>query len=272
MLAMRSARAWLCACSLGDRRRRCIERREQREQRLSVLLAESGPDPPDREQLLDAVRSLAQERAQHRIRGDGERRLALGALHAPRAQLLELVLVDRLARVLLVQRCTRAAGSARAARAALPDERCEQRLLERAVGVAHVTASTARLSERTVAEVIEDLAPAARLPVRAIALDRAVGLPAAVARRLDRRVRHARAAAARQRHLQTIVAARAQLQRARALGDRQQHPLALAQLAVTDRQQPALGDAAQACDITLDVLDGHLALLDEPDQPAQVHP
>src|ERR1700691_1508041 len=120
MLAMRSARAWLIARSLGDRRRPCIQRREQREQRLSVLLAESGPDSPDREQLLDAVRSPAQERAQHRIGGDGERRLSLGAPHAPRARLLELVLVARPAGVLLGEGCPRAAGSARAARAALP--------------------------------------------------------------------------------------------------------------------------------------------------------
>src|ERR1700709_1128751 len=74
------------------------EAREQREQRLAVLLAERRPDPADREQRSGPLRVRAQHVLEHRIRGDRVSRLALGTLEAPLAQALELLFVDRRAR------------------------------------------------------------------------------------------------------------------------------------------------------------------------------
>ena len=107
---------------------------------------------------------------------------------------------------------------------------------------------------------------------RAVALDRAVGVPAAVARGLDRGLRESWAAAAGERDEQAVATAGLELHGAGALGDGQQHALALAELAVTDRQ-PLLpvGQRSQAGDVALDVLDAHVALFDEPDQAPEIH-
>ncbi len=133
--------------------------------------------------------------------------------HPPRPQLVELALVHRLERP-----CRRAAGARVSAPCARVPPRPPPRARRTLAGAASSACSNATSGSHTsqqrpvgaprarVAEVVEDLAPAARLPVRAVALDRAVGLPAAVPRRLDRRVRLARAAAARQRHQQPVAA------------------------------------------------------------------
>jgi len=63
-------------------------------------------------------------------------------------------------------------------------------------------------------------------------LVRAVGLPASVLRCPDRLIGQARTSPAGDRHKQAVRPARLELHRARPLGNRQQHPVALAQLTV----------------------------------------
>src|ERR1700680_2496478 len=121
--------------------------------------------------------------------------------------------------------------------------------------------------------MVEYLSAPAALRARAELLDRAIGLPAAVPRRLDRLLGPARAALAGQPHRQPPGRAGLELHRSRPLSDRQQHPLALAQLALAERNHAVLPRApTQARHIALDVLHARLPLLDEPDQPPQIHP
>ena len=65
------------------------------QQRLAVLLAEARPDAADLQQRLRARGRAAQQVFEHGVGGDGVGRLALGARVAPRAQALEVLLVDR---------------------------------------------------------------------------------------------------------------------------------------------------------------------------------
>src|SRR2546421_406367 len=123
-----------------------------------------------------------------------------------------------------------------------------------------------------VSEVVEDLPSPALLRPGAEALDRPVGLPAAILRGLDRHVSLPRAAPAGEPHEQAFGAPRSKLHGSCALGDRQQHPVALAELPMPDRDNPVLGAVAQACDVALHVLHARLTLVDEPDQPPEVHP
>src|SRR5207245_6765574 len=120
-------------------------------------------------------------------------------------------------------------------------------------------------------KMVEDLPAPADLRAGAEALDRVVGLPPAILRRLDRHVRLARAAPPREAHEQAFAAARLQLHGTGPLGYRQQHPVAIAELAMADRHRLLLGAAAPARHVAPHVLPARVALLDAPDQPAQVH-
>ena len=173
--------------------------------------------------------------------GDRVGRLALRALPAPRPQPLELLPVDRLG---LLGR--RSAGL-RASRAPMTGVRrgagrarpaAVRHALELGVGLADIAASAARAALLLVAEVVEDLPAPADLGAGAVALDRAVGLPSAVLRRLDRRLGLPRAALPGEPHEQPFAAARLELHRARPLGDRQQHP-ARARRARHGRSRPS---------------------------------
>jgi hypothetical protein len=79
-----------------------------------VLLAERGPDPAHLEQRIHAARALAQDGPQRGVGRDRVRGLAFRALQPPRAQLVELALVDR------VEALLRFRGGARALRRSTP--------------------------------------------------------------------------------------------------------------------------------------------------------
>ena len=137
--------------------------------------------------------------------------------------------------------------------------------------VVDVAAAAERRARRRVAEVVEELAPAARSAAGGVALDRAVGLPAAVRRGAAQLRRRGRGRASRPASSTRMPAAGAgrERQRARALGDGERDPVAVVARVELDRRRPPRA-RAQAGDERPDLLDGHLRLADEPHQPPEV--
>ena len=91
-----------------------------------------------------------------------------------------------------------------------------------------VAAAAERRARRLVAEVVEQLAPAAAVAGRRVVLDRAVGLPAAVGRGAAELGDAAAVELARRElHADSPARARRERERARAFGDREQDPVAV---------------------------------------------
>ena len=190
---------------------------QQLQQRLGVLVDERRADALDREQLAARPGPAAHDLAQRRVGRDRVGGLAVGALAAPRLQRLELGVGDRRAR-------RRRRRAARPRRLAADGDRRQPVAAGRAR-----RSSGPRRAGRRVAEVVEELAAAAALAAGRVALDRAVGLPAAVRRgaaQLRRRWRgrgRGRSSSTRMRP----PAPGRELQRAGALGDGQRDAVAV---------------------------------------------
>ncbi len=126
-----------------------------------------------------------------------------------------------------------------------------------------VAAAPERRAGRVVAEVVEQLAAPAAVAGRGVMLDRAVGLPAAVGRRPAQLRDLGAIEPARGLDADAAALAGRELDRSRALGDREQD----ARLVVAGVE---LGLAADPADQARDLIDGHLGLLDEAHEPAEV--